>query len=162
VRPPARTPDRQQLFMAHNKPDPVPGVWTVTSDRPLEDADRLFADFLPRAFRRPVSAEVRKQYVTRVADRLKAGDCFEVAVRWAYRAALCSPDFLYHVEPAGPLDDHALACRLSYFLWCSMPDERLTALADAGKLREPGVLRAEAERLLRDPKSQRFVEDFLG
>jgi hypothetical protein len=162
VRPPPRTPDRQQLFMAHNQPDPIPGIWTVTSDRPLDDADRLLADFLPRAFRRPVPAEVRKEYVARVADRLKAGDCFEVAMRWAYRAALCSPDFLYHVEPAGQLDDPALACRLSYFLWDSMPDERLAKLAAGGALRKPGVLRAEVDRLLADPRSRRFVEDFLG
>lgn len=162
VRPPTRTPDRQQLFMARNKPDPVAGTWTVQSDRPLEDADKLFADFLPRAFRRPVGADVRKQYVDRVADRLKKGDCFEVAMRWAYRAALCSPDFLYHVEPAGELDQHAIACRLSYFLWNSMPDEKLTAQAAAGKLNESRVIRAEVDRMLHDPKSRRFVEDFLG
>ena len=161
-RPPPRQPDRQQLFMGKNKPDPVEGIWTVASDRPLEEAEKLLADFLPRAFRRPVSADVRKQYAARVAERLKLGDCFEVAMRWAYRAALCSPDFLYHVEPAGELDDFALACRLSYFLWHSTPDDALTRLAAAGKLREPAVLRGEVERLLADPKSLRFVEDFLG
>jgi hypothetical protein len=162
VRPPKRSPDRQQLFMGKNKPDPIPGVWTVSSDRPLEDADRLLADFLPRAFRRPVSADVRKQYVDRVAERQKAGDCFELAMRWAYRAALCSPDFLYHVEPAGELDDYAVACRLSYFLWNSMPDEKLSGLATAGKLKDRDVLRGEVERMLADAKSKRFVEDFLG
>src|SRR5436190_21291561 len=83
-------------------------------------------------------------------------------MRWAYRAALCSPDFLYHVEPAAELDDHALACRLSYFFWRSMPDEQLTRLADASKLRKGDTLHAETERLLNDPRSQRFVEDFLG
>lgn len=162
VKPPARTPDRQTLFMGKNKSDPVEGIWTVTSVKPLEDADTLLADFLPRAFRRPVSEAVRKQYVAKAAERLAAGDCFEVAMRWAYRAALCSPDFLYHVEPAGELDDYALACRLSYFLWNSMPDEKLTALAATGALKKPGALRAEADRLLADPRSQRFVEDFLG
>ena len=162
VRPPLRSPDRQQLFMGKNKPDPVEGIWTVTSEKPLEDADKLLADFLPRAFRRPVSAEVRKQYVERVAARLKAGDCFELAMRWTFRAVLCSPDFLFHVEPAGELDDHALACRLSYFLWNSMPDEKLTALAAGGKLKKPDVLRGEVDRLLADSRSQRFVEDFLG
>ena len=162
IRPPKRLPDRQQLFMGRNKPDPIEGIWTVTSENPLVDAGRLLEDFLPRAFRRPVSLEIRKQYVERVAARLKEGDCFEVAMRWAYRAALASPDFLYHVEPAGKLDDHALASRLSYFLWNSMPDEKLTALAASGKLREPGVLKTEVDRLLTDPKSKRFVEDFLG
>jgi hypothetical protein len=162
VKPPPRTPDRQQLFMGRNKPDPVDGIWTVSSAKPLEDADRLLADFLPRAFRRPVAAEVRTQYVKQVEARLKAGDCFELAMRWAFRAALCSPDFLYHVEPAGELDDHALACRLSYFLWNSMPDEALAKLAASGALRKGDALRKEVDRLLADPRSQRFIEDFLG
>lgn len=162
VHPPRRTTDRQQLFMAKNRPDPIDGIWTVTSEQPLKDADKLLADFLPRAFRRPVSADVHRQYVASVAERLKAGDCFELAMRWAYRAALCSPDFLYHVEPAGELDDHALACRLSYFLWNSLPDAKLVAQADARKLRKPDLLRTEVDRMLADPRSQRFVEDFLG
>lgn len=161
VRPPVRKQVRQ-LGAGMNRPDPSPGLWTVHSEQPLTDADRLLASFLPKAFRRPVVADVRQQYVAKVKERLKAGDCFETAMRWVYRAALCSPDFLYHVQPAGELDDYALACRLSYFLWSSLPDERLMDLAAAGKLREPDVLRAEVERLLEDEKSERFVEDFLG
>ena len=90
---------------------------TGSSQTPLEDADRLLARFLPRAFRRPVDPEVRAAYLALVDERLKTGDCFEFALRYAYRAALCSPDFLYHIEPTGPLDDEALACRLSDFLW---------------------------------------------
>jgi hypothetical protein len=161
VRPPQRLQIRQ-LGAGRNRPDPSQGLWTVQSDKPLEDADRLMASFLPRAFRRPVSEEVRKDYVSKVDERLKAGDCFETALRWAYRAALCSPDFLYHVEPAGKLDDHALAGRLSYLLWNSLPDEPLVKLADTGKLHEPVVLEEQIERLLKDAKSQRFVEDFVG
>ncbi len=162
VRPPKRRPDRQEMFMGKNRADPVKGTWTVRSKAPLADADRLLGVFLPRAFRRPVSAAVRKQYVALVEKRLKAGDCFETAMRSAYRAALCSADFLYHVEPRGKLDAHALACRLSYFFWRSLPDERLTRLADEGKLADAAVLRAEADRLLKDARSGRFVEDFLG
>lgn len=162
TRAPKRRPVRQEMGAGKNRPDPANGVWTIKSDKPLQDADRLLAKFLPRAFRRPVDAAVRKQYLAKVEERLRAGDCFESAMRWAYRAALCSPDFLYHVEPAGKLDDHGLACRLSYFFWRSMPDAKLTALADAGKLRDPAVLRAEADRLWNDAKSQRFVDDFLG
>ncbi len=162
VKPPARTPLRQRIVHVKNRPDAEPGVWTVHSEKPLADAERLLAEFLPRAFRRPVSAEHRALYVSQVEERLAAGDCFEAAMRWAYRAALCSPDFLYHIEPAEELDDHALACRLSYFLWNSMPDEALSELAATGRLREPAVLRAEVERLLADPRSERFIEDFLG
>ncbi len=158
VRGPTRRVIRQEIVHVTNRPDPVTGIWTVESQDPLADADRLLGDFLPKAFRRPVDPKVRAQYVSRVAERLKAGDCFELGMRWAYRAALCSPDFLYHVEPTGRLDDPALACRLSYFLWNTLPDPALLR-AD---LRDPKSLQAEVERLLRDPRSQRFVEDFLG
>lgn len=185
VRPPLHEAHRQKMFMGKNVADPVQGLWTVKSEQPLLDADKLLGSFLPRAFRRPVSDDVRKIYVGLTEERLKAGDCFESAMKWAYRTALCSPDFLYHVEEpveqaarllssasgseiqktaGGPpaLRDDALACRLSYFLWNSMPDERLFELACSGKLHQPDVLKAEVERLLKDPKSQRFVEDFLG
>jgi len=162
VLPPVRQPDRQTLFMGKNKSDPIPGIWTVLSDEPLKDADALLADFLPRAFRRAVDAKLRQRYVTQVEQRLKAGDCFELAMRWVYRAALCSPDFLYHVEPTGKLDDYALANRLSYFLWNSMPDDALTRCAAKGELNKPEVLKAEAERLLADERSNRFIDDFLG
>jgi len=160
VRPPERKKYRQ--LGGENKPDPDQGLWTVKSENPLADADRLLAQFLPKAFRRPVEPEVREEYVARVADRLKAGDCFETAMRWTYRAALCSPDFLYHVEPAGQLDNYALASRMSYFLWHSMPDARLLQLAADGTLRQPEVLHSEVERMIKDAKFQRFIDDFLG
>ncbi len=131
VHPPLRTPVKQEIIHAKNRPDPSVGIWTVQSTQPLADADRLLAAFLPKAFRHPVDESTRKQYVAKVQERLDAGDCFESAMRWTYRAALCSPDFLYHVEPLDTLDDHALACRLSYFLWNSMPDEALTHLAES-------------------------------
>ncbi len=161
ARPPARMKVRQ-IGAGKNRPDPDKGLWTVQSAQPLADADRLFAAFLPRAFRRPVSDEVHLGYVAKVEERLKAGDCFETAMRWAYRAALCSPDFLYHVEPPGALDDDALASRLSYFFWNSMPDAPLRQAAASGKFRTPKVLRAEVERLLKDARSKRFIEDFPG
>ena len=162
IRAPKRTTTRQTVAHQLNRPDPVKELWTVASVNARIDADRLLADFLPRAFRRPVEDAVRQTYVAKVEERIKAGDSFEAAMRWTYRAALCSPDFLYHVEPAGRLDDYALASRLSYFLWNSMPDEALTKLAAAGKLRDPKVLKSEVERLLKDRKSQRFIENFLG
>lgn len=166
-RPEVRLPKRVEferlwLGLGKNERDPVEGLWTVHSEQPLVDAARLLATFLPRAFRRPVSDETRQRYLDLVADRLNSGDCFESAMRWAVRAALCSPDFLYHVEPVEKLDDLALANRLSYFLWNSMPDERLTSLAASGELRNPQTLRDETERLLKDQRSKRFVEDFLG
>lgn len=162
VRPPKRTPVRREVGAGKNEPDKEDGVWTVQSEQPLIDADRLLATFLPKAFRRPVDVETRQLYIAKVDDRLKAGDCFETAMRWVYRAALCSPDFLYHIEPAGQLDDFSLASRLSYFLWNSTPDDQLIELATKGQLHTPEILRRETERMLNDPRSQRFVEDFLG
>ncbi len=162
VRSPVRNPVRQEIIGTRNRPEPVAGIWTPTAEQPLANAERLLTDFLPKAFRRPVEASVRQDYVAKVEARLQAGDCFESAMRWAYRAALCSPDFLYHVEPAAKLDDFAIASRLSYLLWNSQPDDTLSALAENGTLHEPSVLRAQVERLLQDKKSERFVEDFLG
>ena len=159
---PKRVPPRQIMTGTKNKPDPYQGNFTVRSEKPLEDAEQLLSDFLPRAFRRPVSQDVIDAYVHQVEERLNAGDCFELAMRWVYRAALCSPDFLYHVELPGELDDFALANRLSYFLWNSQPDDHLRSLAEQGILRKPDVLKSEIERLLVNPKSERFVKNFLG
>lgn len=161
IRKPVRKQLRQET-QAPNRPDPIKGIWSVRSERPLDDADRLLAAFLPRAFRREVEVSVHKDYLAQVEERLKAGDCFETAMRSAYRMALCSPDFLYRIEPAGPLDDAALASRLSYFLWNSMPDAALMKAAAEGRLRERGALEAQINRLLADGKSQRFIDDFLG
>lgn len=152
----------RQIGAGMNCPDADKGLWTVSSKDPLRDADRLLARFLPKAFRRPVEPEVRQEYLARVEARLQAGDSFEAAMRYAYQAALCSPDFVYLLEPPGPLDDFAMASRLSYFLWNSRPDERLQELASKGQLRRPEVLREEVERLIQSPRFQRFVEDFTG
>jgi mono/diheme cytochrome c family protein len=172
VRPPVHEVPRQKMFMGKNTADPVTGLWTVKSTQPLVDADRLLADFLPRAFRRPVAEELRRDYMMLVARRLEAGDCFEVAMRWAYRAALCSPQFLYHLDAAesspptvpahARIDPFGLANRLAYFLWNSPPDDRLRELAANGTLPQPQVLKEEVERLLNDPRAQRFRDDFIG
>ena len=164
--PKRRSITRLMAHLAENKPDAVKGVWTVHSEQPLSDADRLLADFLPRAFRRPVTDAVRQEYVGEVAARLKAGDCFESAMRWAYRLTLCSPDFLLHVAPTvaggATLADDSLANRIAYFLWNGPPDARLRERAAQKKLRDPEVLKAEVERMLGLERSKRFVADFLG
>jgi len=82
------------------------------------------------------------------------------ALQAGYTALLCSPRFLYLRENAGDLDGYALASRLSYFLWSSMPDDTLFRLAAENKLREPAVMRAQVERMLKDPKAEAFVQNF--
>jgi hypothetical protein len=143
-------------------------VWTAASPRPAEDAERLLKDFLPRAFRRPVPNEEVAVYVTIARDRLAAGDFFETAMRTAYRTALCSPDFVFLQEPTGTrsptdrmaLDSYAIASRLSYYLWNSMPDQTLIDLATKNQLGGK-TLADQIDRMLADPKSDRFVADFL-
>jgi hypothetical protein len=94
-------------------------------------------------------------------QKMAAKASFEDAMKAAYRVALCSPEFLYLREPVGPLDDHAVASRLSYFLWNSMPDDELFTAATRGQLKEPAAIKAQALRMLADPKASRFVADFL-
>ena len=78
-----------------------------------------------------------------------------------YTAVLSSPGFLYFNEKPGRLRDQALAERLSYFLWNSQPDHELRQLADNKQLHRSKILREQTERLLKDPRSSRFVNAFL-
>lgn len=137
----------------------VEGVWTADP----ADPKALLKPFLTRAFRRPATDAQVARYAGVVEARAKAGDAFEDAVRAAYTAALCSPEFLYRVEKPGRLDDWALAARLSYFLWDSVPDDELLGLAANRELTRGGeTYRNQVRRMLKDPRSDRFVADFLG
>ena len=131
----------------------------VVSAEPEKDARRLLAAFLRRAFRRPVAAADVEHYAKIFSTRLAAGDHFQDALKSAYRAALASPDFLI---VGARRDAVAVAEKLSALLWSSLPDAPLLALAENGELAKPGVLRAQAERLLNDPKAARFIADFTG
>ncbi len=141
---------------------------TAQSTNPPADLDRLTRSFVRRAFRRPVSEVEVGPYIALGLSRLESGELLEAAMRTVCRAVLSSPDFLHLRETARPstnsplqrLDGHALASRLSYLLWSSMPDERLMDLADQGDLTE-AMLRTEGMRLLADPRSSRFIADFL-
>ena len=134
--------------------------YAVTPRDPEADAERLLRRFVRSAYRRPVSAEEEVRFLPVIRSAMKSGGSFAEAMLSGYAAVLCSPSFLYLREAPGPLDDHALASRLSFFLWNSPPDAELRALAAAGKLRDPAVLRAQADRLLDDGRSARFTESF--
>jgi mono/diheme cytochrome c family protein len=144
------------------QPQPRGRQFTLESQNPRDDAARLLEDFACRAFRRPVSREQIAGYLGMVQATLDEGEDLVAALRVGYRAVLCSPRFLYLTETPGRLDDHAIAARLSYLLTGSTPDERLTQLADAGKLHEPAAIRGEVERLLSGRGGRRFVEDFAA
>ena len=98
-----------------------------------------------------------------IAEALQTwGDRFEAAVRVGLKAILVSPEFLFLRERVGKLDDFALASRLSYFLWSTIPDDELFKLAQAGTLSRPEVLRAQVNRMLDSPKARQFTENFCG
>ena len=133
----------------------------VVSSQPEADARRLLAGFLSRVFRRPARPEEVEEHVGFAMEKIRNGKPFDDALRAAYKLALCSPEFLFLDQQPGPLDDRALASRLSYALWAGPPDDTLRAAAEQGRLREPAVLRQQTERLLADPKSKRFTRSFL-
>jgi hypothetical protein len=141
---------------------PTDPAFMVKSEQPEADAEKLIRDFVPRAFRRPVTEAEVAPFIALVKSRLTNGYSFEDSMRVGYKAILTSPDFLYLREKPGKLDDYAIASRLSYFLWSSMPDAELLSLAQAGKLSQPAVLRAQTERLLTSPKARAFTDNFLG
>lgn len=134
----------------------------VESKEPAKDAERLLRDFLRRALRRPVTESELSEYTAKVAKALEGGAPFQDAMLASYREVLTSPEFMLIQEAPGPLDDHALAARLSYFLWSTLPDAELAKLADEGRLHEPAILRAQTERLLNDERASRFVDNFTG
>jgi hypothetical protein len=141
-----------------NQPDRV----EVVSKDPEADAERILRAFARRAFRRAVSDDDVRPYVTLVKKKLAEKRTFEQAVRAGLLAVMVSPDFLYLREKPGRLDDFALASRLSYFLWSTMPDDELLDLAGQKKLSQPEVLRGQVERLLKSPKARAFTENFVG
>ena len=128
----------------------------------LADAEIILRRFVPKAFRRPVSEDEIKLYVELVGSSLKQGRTFEEALRLGLKAVLCSPDFLYLKASPGRLNDFELACRLSYFLWSTMPDDTLLELAAKGQLGTPDTLHAQVERMLNDPRAHAFTENFTG
>lgn len=133
----------------------------VISKNPDADSERLIRTFLNRAYLRPVPETEVKRFAGLAASRLQAGLTFTESMITAYTAVLASPEFVYLREKPGPLDDTALAERLSLFLTNSLPDAQLRAHAAKRDLHQPAVLKAETERLLKDPKSHRFTEAFL-
>ena len=111
-----------------------------------------------RAFRRPVTQEAVAPYLDLFHSERQGGSPTEDALLTASAAILCAPEFLYLKELPGPLDDHALASRLSYFLTRSLPDT--TLLEDAKQGTVPSNLASHTERLLSSKHANRFITDF--
>ncbi len=133
-------------------------------------ARRVLSAFVNKAFRRPVEEARVDALLTLARDvYTQPGTTFEEGVGRAMMAVLGSPRFLFRIEapaagrtsePYPEIDEHALASRLSYLLWSTMPDDELRGLADRGALRP--ALQAQVRRMLADPKAEMFVRNFVG
>lgn len=123
------------------------------------DAAAILQRLLPLAFRRPVEPAEAEAYLGLFQAATADGREFESALRVSLKAILTSPEFLFLDEPGDPeISPEALASRLSYFLWSSMPDAELRS----ANLRDSATLRDQVERLLADPKAAAFTKNFTG
>ncbi|MEM6994189.1 MAG: DUF1592 domain-containing protein [Myxococcota bacterium] len=134
-------------------------------------AEPVVRAILPRAYRRPVTDDEVARLVAVVEQTVADGDSFELGVELALRTMLVSPHFLFRPEPppegadgdgAYRLPPYALASRLSYFLWSSMPDEALFAAAESGALSDHEEIDNQVRRMLADPKAEAFTRNFVG
>jgi mono/diheme cytochrome c family protein len=125
--------------------------------------------FMTRAWRRPVTAAEMEPYLSLLSRQRQAFPTFVAAMREVLSTVLAAPDFLYLTQRSPgktaphpqAISDVELASRLSFFLWCSIPDQELLALAQQQKLSDPRVLTEQTRRLLADPRSRRFVDHFV-
>jgi hypothetical protein len=132
-------------------------------------ARAVISTFATRAFRRPLLPQEMARFMAIYAQALKKGANFEQGVQTALTAVLVSPNFLFRCEfqpePDSPksthnISEYALASRLSYFLWSTMPDDELRNHAVSGTLRKN--LDAQIRRMLRDPRAQALTDNFAG
>ena len=129
----------------------------------------VLSRFLKRVWRRPVTAPDVDQFMDLFARYRPGFATFEDAMVEVLATALATPEFLYltqratadETQPSSRISEVEFASRLSMFLWSSIPDDDLLKLAEQGKLREPDVLTAQVNRMLEDPRSRRFSQNFV-
>ncbi|MFT5468490.1 MAG: hypothetical protein ACI8UO_003599 [Verrucomicrobiales bacterium] len=157
---PLPPPSEMQKAIFAAAPDDAP-------DR--EKARHVVRTFAGRAWRRPVQPEELDRLMKFVDLVIEEGEIYEAGVKLALNAVLVSPNFLFRGEAQSDpgdrdqirkIDEHALATRLSYFLWSSTPDEQLLRLAERGELRKN--LDSQVERMLADPKIEALTRNFAG
>jgi hypothetical protein len=134
-------------------------------------AERIFTNLTRHAYRRPVTAADLQAPMDFYRQARQNGETFDSGIRSGVARVLSSTSFLYRVEsdPAGsrpgtahPVSDVDLASRLSFFLWSSIPDERLLNLATSGQLRQPGVLATQVKQMIADRRADALVSNFTG
>ncbi len=160
VQGPGQTVTRDRIFVCHPS----------GAAEEQACATKVLSNLAHRAYRRPVDAGD----VTQLLALYKAGaqnGGFESGVKLALQKILVSPDFIFRaeVDPPGAasgsvykISDVELASRLSFFLWSSIPDDQLLAVAESGRLSDPSVLQGQVKRMLADPRSRELVKNFAG
>ena len=155
------TPSRRKIFVCR----PGKGMDEVTC------AKKIIGNLARRAYRRPVTEKDSEQLLTFFQKGKNEGKTFDAGIEAAIQLILASPEYLFRFEPEPTnvavdtpyrVSDMELASRLSFFLWSTIPDEQLLALATAGKLKDPTVLEAQVKRMLADSRSKALVENFAG
>lgn len=159
------TPSRRAIYVCE------PPSTEAVAERSC--ASEIIRTVARRAFRRPVTSDEIESVLTFFDEGRRDGQSFDSGVQFALERILVDPDFLLRVyrDPVDAesgqspyeLSDIELASRLSFFLWSSIPDERLLAVAERGELSNPATLEAEARRLLADPRATHaLVNDFAA
>ena len=154
------TPSRRRIFVCR----------PATAAEEVPCARRILSTLARRAYRRPVTAADVDSLVT-FHEEGRARGGFEAGIERAVRALLVSPDFLFRVVSDPPdaapdepyrLDDLALASRISFFLWSSLPDDELLEAAAQGGLGDPGAIERQVRRMLADPRAEALARNFAG
>jgi hypothetical protein len=157
---PGDTPSRRRIFVCQ----PSQAAEETTC------AEEILAGLARRAFSRDPSEDEMVELMAFFQEGRRVGG-FEKGIQAALPRILAGPEFIYRVHPAPPdvpqgapypVTDGELAMRLALFLWSSIPDAELFAVAGSGDLRKPPILREQVERMLRDERSHAFVENFAG
>jgi mono/diheme cytochrome c family protein len=154
------TPSRRKIFICHPSKE-------ISEDA---CADKILANLAHHAYRRPVTAADISPLMKIYAQGRKGAD-FDHGIEAALEAVLVSPSFLFMRESdptkgkpgtVHRITDTELATRLSFFLWSSIPDDELLAVAQRGQLHQPDVLQRQVARMLTDPRSKALTENFAG
>ena len=171
---PGDTPSRRKIFVCRParsalQPD---AVGTATAPEEITCARQILSTLATRAFRRPVgAADPSVDMLMGFFESGRALRGFDTGIQYALARLLVDPQFIFRFEraPAGlragavhRLSDLELASRLSFFLWSSLPDDELIAVAAQGKLRDAGTLDQQTRRMLRDPRADALVGNLAG
>ena len=144
------------------------GVGNVSKDE-LPCARKILSTLARRAYRRPLKDSDLEEPLSFYQRRRNNNGSFDAGIESALQLILASPEFLFRFEPDPAtaiadtpyrIDDVALASRLSFFLWSSIPDDTLLNLATQGKLKDPAILDQQIKRMLADPKAEALADNF--